>query len=230
MMKIPTVKLLANLRMKTLLMDGRTTSNPFWGRHAPSKLLTSSLSNLILPKDSGVALSMLLMQFLTSSLSLLVIVSLIHWSVFYPKWLVQASKNLHFCSALPLSRHRSDTRLQSRRSGRIILRPIRWRFVIFGTAACSGISPMWFCDHVSLPSSLCCELRNKFSASRMVRDVLREMVLSLSRSSESIKHQTDLCLIFNFCLKVASMFRIFEKNHVCGNATLCAGLVSCVQR
>ena len=73
MMKIPTVKLLANLRMKTLLMDGRTTSKPVLGStrsEGPSKLVTSSLSNLILGMDSGVVLSMLLMQFLTSSLQL----------------------------------------------------------------------------------------------------------------------------------------------------------------
>ena len=33
------------------------------------------------------------------------------------------------------------------------------------------------------------------------------VVLSLSRSSKSIIHQTDLCLICDFCLKVVSMFR-----------------------
>ena len=87
----------------------------------------------------------------------------------------------------------------------MILRPIRWRFVIFDNAGCSGICPIWCCDHVSMPSSLCCELRNKSFASPLVRDVLREMVLSLSRSSESVKHQTDLCLI---C--VASMFRKYS--------------------
>ena len=32
------------------------------------------------------------------------------------------------------------------------------------------------------------------------------MGLSLSRNLESTKHQSDLCLIFEFCLKVASMF------------------------
>ena len=38
MMKISTMKLVVNLRMKNLLMDGRTTSNPFWGRHARNPL------------------------------------------------------------------------------------------------------------------------------------------------------------------------------------------------
>ena len=36
------------------------------------------------------------------------------------------------------------------------------------------------------------------------------MGLSLSRSLESTKHQTDLCLICEFCLKVASMFRKYN--------------------
>ena len=45
------------------------------------KLLTSSLSNLILGVEFGVTLSMLLVQSLMSSFSLLVIVSLIHKSV-----------------------------------------------------------------------------------------------------------------------------------------------------
>ena len=153
----------------------------------PSILLTSSLSNLILGVDSGVALSMHLVQSLFSSFSFLVIVSLIHRSVFLPKCLVQASKNFHSCSARPLSRYKSDLRLQSHRSGRIILRPIGWRFVIFDNAGCSGTCPIWFCDHVFLPSSLSCELRNKLFASPLARDVLREMDLSLSRSSQSMK-------------------------------------------
>ena len=110
-------------------------------------------------------------------------------------------QDFHFCSALPLSRCRCDLRLQSRRSGREILRPIRSRFVVFDNADCSRICPIWFCDHVSLPSSLCCEQRNKFFASPCFRDVIREMVLSSSRSSESIKHQTDLCLICDVCLR-----------------------------
>ena len=32
------MKLIAYLRMKNLLMDGRTSSNPFWGRHARNTL------------------------------------------------------------------------------------------------------------------------------------------------------------------------------------------------
>ena len=53
MMRISTMKLLANLRMKNLLMDGRTTSIPFWVDTRGTlftlyTLLTSSLSNLIL--------------------------------------------------------------------------------------------------------------------------------------------------------------------------------------
>ena len=37
-MKISTMKQPANLRMKNLLMDGRATSNPCWGRHARNPL------------------------------------------------------------------------------------------------------------------------------------------------------------------------------------------------
>ena len=66
------------------------------------------------------------------------------------------------------------------------------------------------CTHASLPSLLRCELRNKFSASLCFRDVHREMDLSLSRSSESIEHHTNLCLICDFCLKVACMFRKYN--------------------
>ena len=50
----------------------------------------------------------------------------------------------------------------------------------------------------SFPSLLRCELRHKFFASLCFQNVLREMVLSLSRSSESITRQTDLCLILDF--------------------------------
>ena len=88
MMKISTMKLLANLRMKNSLMGGRTTSNPVFGvdtlgtLFGRGKLLTSSLSNLILGVESGVALSMLLIQSLMCSLSFFVIISLIHRSVF----------------------------------------------------------------------------------------------------------------------------------------------------
>ena len=38
MMKMSTTELPANLRMENLLMDDRTTSNPFWGRHARNPL------------------------------------------------------------------------------------------------------------------------------------------------------------------------------------------------
>ena len=92
------------------------------------------------------------------------------------KCLVQASKNFHFYSALPMSRYKSDLRLQSRRGGRN-LRPIRWRFVVLDNAGCSGTCPIWFCNFSSLPSLLHCELRDKFFASLCFRDVLREMVL-----------------------------------------------------
>ena len=73
--------------MKNLLRDGRTTSNTFWvdtfrTLFGPCKLLASSLSNLILGMDSGVVLSMFLIQSLFSSFSFLVIVSLMHRSVF----------------------------------------------------------------------------------------------------------------------------------------------------
>ena len=40
------------------------------------------------------------------------------------------------------------------------------------------------------------ELRDKFFASLCFRDEHREMDLSLSRSLDSTKHQTDVCLIF----------------------------------
>ena len=133
--------------------------------------------------ESGVALSMLLIQSLVSSFTFLVIVSLTHRSVFTPKCSVQTSKKFHVCSALPVSRYKSDLRLQSRRSGRKNLRPIRWRFVMFDEADCSGICPIRFCNY-SLPSLLRCEPRNKFFASLCFRDVHREMGLSLSRSSE----------------------------------------------
>ena len=87
MMMISTMKLLAHLRMKSLMVDGRTTSNRFGVDtlgtiFGPIKLSASSLSNLILGMDSGVALSMLLIQSLFSSVSFLVIVSLTHRSVF----------------------------------------------------------------------------------------------------------------------------------------------------
>ena len=134
------MRLLANLRMKNLLMDGRTISNPFWGRHTRNPLRFQYIVDFVVVELDAwdglcVALSMLLIQSLLSSFSFLVIISLIHRSVFYPKILVQASKNCHFCSALPVLRSKSDLRLQSRRSGRIILRPIRWRFVISITRA-----------------------------------------------------------------------------------------------
>ena len=61
-----------------------------------------------------------------------------------------------------------------------------------------------------LPSLLRCEVRNKLFASLCFRDVHRKMVRSLSRSSELVKHHTDLCLIFDFCLKVGSMFRKYS--------------------
>ena len=147
------------------------------------KLLTSSLSNLILGVDSGVALSVLLIQSLFSSLSFLVIVSLIHRSVFYPECLVQASKNFHFCSALPLSRFESDLRLQSRRSGRIFIRPKGWLFVIFHNAGCSRICPTWFCSLVSLPSLLCCELRNKFQYFTQLWHCSFEVISHISKYS-----------------------------------------------
>ena len=47
MMKISTMKLLANLRMKNLLMDGRTTSNPFWGRHARNPLRSQKNADFV---------------------------------------------------------------------------------------------------------------------------------------------------------------------------------------
>ena len=74
-----------------------------------------------------------------------------------------------------------------------ILRSIRCRFVILDN---EGYSEIW----------LRRELRDKFFASLCFRDVHREMGLSLSRSLDSTKHQTDLCLMCEFCLRVASMF------------------------
>ena len=175
----------------------------------PSKLLTSSLSNLILGVVSGVALSVLLMQSLTSSFCFLVIVVDPQARV-YPKCPAQVSKNFQFCSAPPVSRNKSDLRLQSRRGGRKNLRPIRWRFVMLNNAGCSGICATWFCD-IFLASLAALCFRNKLFASLCIRDVLREVVLSLSRSSEPMKHQTDLCLICDFCcLKVANMFRKYS--------------------
>ena len=65
MMKISTMKLLANLKMMNLLMDGRTTSNPFWGLHARNPLRSQEIVDFVvveLDPSSGVALSMFLTQ------------------------------------------------------------------------------------------------------------------------------------------------------------------------
>ena len=87
MMKISTMKLLANLRMKNLLMDGRTTSIPFWGQHEWNPLHSPYIVDFVVVEldpwcESGVAISMLLIQSLMSYFSFLVIVSFIHNSVF----------------------------------------------------------------------------------------------------------------------------------------------------
>ena len=62
------------------------------------------------------------------------------------------------------------------------------------------------------------ELCNKAFALPFVHDELRELGLSLSRSSESIEHQTDLCSICDLFLKVASMFR--KYNIQCRSSTI----------
>ena len=169
----------------------------------PSKLLTSSLSNLILGVVSGVALSVLLMQSLTNSLCFLVIVSLIHRPVFtrsvqhkFPR--ISNSAPLRLCR---------ETRVIFGCNRVVAGAKI---FVMLDNAGCQGICAIWFCDIFLASLAALCS-RNKFFASLCIRDVLREVVLSLSRSSESIKHQTDLCLICDFCcLKVANMFRKYS--------------------
>ena len=74
MVKISTMKLLANLRMKNLLMDGRTISNPFWGRHARNPLRFQQIVDFVVVELDAwdgvcVALSMLLIQSLSLVLS-----------------------------------------------------------------------------------------------------------------------------------------------------------------
>ena len=158
MMKISTMKLLANLKKKNLLMDGCTTSNPFWGRHARNPLRSPY-------PWAGV------------------------WCygvVFARSVQYKLPRSAIFCSVEPVSRYKSHLRLQSRRSVRNSLRPIRRRFVIFANVGFSRICPIWISTDSSLPSLLRCELRYELFSSLCFRDVHREMVLSLSRSSESI--------------------------------------------
>ena len=131
---------------------------------------------------------MLLIQSL-SSFRFLVIVSLIQRPV-----LLEARMFIS-CSALPLSRYKSDVRLQSRRSGRIILRTIRWRFSFSITRAVQesgqyGSVIIFLC----LPSCVVSYVTKPF-ASPCFHDVLREMVRSSSRSSESMK--TSNLSLFN---------------------------------
>ena len=133
--------------------------------------------------------------------------------------------NFHICSALSVSRFKIDLRLQSHRSWRIILCSIRWRFVIFDKAGSSGTCPTWICTPSSLPSLLCCELRDEFFASQFFRFVHREMVLASSRSPESIKHQTDLCFIRTFCLKVESMFRKYSTQCLSSSMSNSCGII-----
>ena len=129
----------------------------------PTRFGVDTLGTLFGPRilgvESGVLLSMLLIQSLISSFSCLVIVSLIHGAVFTRSVQYKLPRSAIFCSAEPVSRYKSDLRLQSRRSVRKILRPIRRRFVIFANAGFSGICPIWICTYSSLPSLLRCELR-----------------------------------------------------------------------
>ena len=101
----------------------------------------------------------------------------------------------------------SDLRLQLHWSVRSVLRPIRSGSVMLCKLGNSDICPIWICNPFSLLCLLRRELRDTLFASLCFRDVHREMDFSLSRSLASTKHRTDPCLIFAFCLKVASMFR-----------------------
>ena len=106
------------------LLDGRT-ANPFrvdtlGTVFGSSKLLTSSLSNLILGV-SGVAISMLLMLSLISCCSFLVIVSLIDKSVFTEVFST-SFQELSFLLRSACVAKKCDLRLYSRRSGRKNLR------------------------------------------------------------------------------------------------------------
>ena len=69
------------------------------------------------------------------------------------------------------------------------------------------------------------ELRGKLFASLRSRDVHREMGLSLSRRLESTKHPSDLCLIFEFCLKVSSMFRKYSIQRLSSSMSYSCGTV-----
>ena len=166
MMKTSTMKLLAKLRMKNLLMDGRTTSNPFWGRHARNSSVPVIVDFVVVELDpwGGVWYCPFFAPHTVAHKFFQPLGNRLFdpQERFYPKCLAQASHNFHFSSALLVSRCKSDLRLQSRRSGRKHLRPIRWRFVMLDNAGYSGICPVWFCEHFSLPSLLRCELRNFF--------------------------------------------------------------------